>query len=558
MESTPSQSNLAATSPNKAKLDALIARLAAQKAAIAPAARSAGTGAAGLIQNLQATSQEITLDPDQQSFISIATSLPKTAVLVGAAGTGKTTCMNQVTQALMESGKIPPLTGYHKSLPAGAPGIVIVSFTNRAVNNIRKKLPPGLQHNCITIHKLLEYAPKFEEYRNADGEWKTKRVFVPTRNAYNPLSSSIRVIIFEESSMNGLDLYNQVIEAFPDEKPSMIFLGDINQLQPIFTPAILGYKMLEALSAGTFVELRTIHRQAAESPIISFAHQILRGEAPLITERMSIGGAITIRPVLKQVSPDAFIHAASRQLFEKEFAAGTYNPISDMILIPFNKAAGTLELNRYIGTMYAKSRDAEIWEISSGFQKLWLSEGDKVLYGKLDCIITKIQSNAAYVGTPVRPPSRDIDYWGNRLGTEHHLIDSSEDDWTFGESEGTEGRQASHILTLQSLDDPDQEFIVSSCGDVNSLLLSYAITIHKSQGSESRKVYLLLHHSHNVMLTRELLYTGVTRAREELTIMCEIDSLQKGCANQKITGTSVYEKAELFKGKIEKGAFPLW
>lgn len=537
-------------SPNRVKLDALIARLAAAKSST-----SQFTG--------------ISLDSYQQQFLQVSQSLPKTAVVIGAAGTGKSTIMKQVCESLLDSGKIPPLSEAHKSLQIGAPGIAIVAFTNRAVNAIRKKLPPSLQPCCITIHKLLEYAPEYEEYVDSEGNWKTKRVFLPSRNSQYPLPQSLRLIIFEESSMVGVDLYNLVIAALPSQKPAMIFLGDINQLPPVFGPAILGYKMLEAADSGTLVELKTIHRQAAENPIISLAHKILKGEGFRVPQRIHLGAKneITIIPLLKCLSPDSFIHIIAKQLLEKEFAKGTYAPMEDFILMPFNKGAGTIELNRYIGTMYARARSVLVHEIATGMQTIYLSEGDRVLYGKLDCVVRSIEKNPAYFGKTPAPASLTLDYWGadSSIGVEHHLGSSDSEgdidflDYSAGEEdEDITSRQCSHIVTLELLDDPEVTYEIKTSGDMNTILLAYAITVHKSQGSEARKVWAFFHRSHACMLSRELLYTAVTRAREELVIVCEIDGIEKACAYQAIPGDNVYEKAELFKGKAKAGVFPRW
>jgi exodeoxyribonuclease V alpha subunit len=90
---------------------------------------------------------------------------------------------------------------------------------------------------------------------------------------------------------------------------------------------------------------------------------------------------------------------------------------------------------------------------------------------------------------------------------------------------------------------------VDSASELNTLTLAYAITVHKSQGSEAQKVFLFLHQSHNTMCQRELLYTAVTRARKELYVICEKDTFTKGVISQKIKGTTLQEKLEYFKGK---------
>jgi exodeoxyribonuclease V alpha subunit len=106
---------------------------------------------------------------------------------------------------------------------------------------------------------------------------------------------------------------------------------------------------------------------------------------------------------------------------------------------------------------------------------------------------------------------------------------------------------ASHVITVRMIDS-EEEVSIDSAADVNNLLLKYALTVHKSQGSEWQRVFLILHQSHNTMLQRELLYTAVTRAASELYVICEPDAFRKGVQSQKIKGTTLEEKLEYFKG----------
>jgi exodeoxyribonuclease V alpha subunit len=100
--------------------------------------------------------------------------------------------------------------------------------------------------------------------------------------------------------------------------------------------------------------------------------------------------------------------------------------------------------------------------------------------------------------------------------------------------------------------DSDVEISIDKASDINSLLLAYALTVHKAQGSEWRKVFFITHQSHATMLQRELLYTAITRAKEELYIICEPEMFVNGIQSQRIKGNTLAEKAEYFKGKVEK------
>ena len=488
----------------------------------------------------------------QKEFVDLASS-GQSCVLIGAAGTGKTTCMKGTTQALISQGKVGILeSGGHKHLTSGTPGIVICAYTRRAVNNIRKNLSLDVQGNCITIHKLLEYQPTYYEVIDeSTGDTKTKMCFEPARSEINPLPSSIRTIIFEESSMIGTDLYKEVINACP-HNPQLIFLGDIQQLPPVFGPAILGFKLLSL----PVVELTEVYRQALESPIISLAHRILSGN-PIphsSYQDWKKPSQLTIHAWKKKISPQDALSTAG-QFFIASEKSGLYDPEEDMILLPFNKSFGTEELNKIIANHLSKKRGADTYEVVAGFSKHYFSVGDKVLYEKEDAVITKIETNPAYSGARFLPHSPTLDYWG--YDPIHRVAEGADTDVDFllsqvAHAEGDRVHQASHTLTLQMLDS-EIEIKVDKAASINSMLLGYALTVHKSQGSEWRKVFFVCHQSHATMLQRELLYTAVTRAKEELYVICEPETFTKGIQSQRVKGDTLAEKAEFFKGKVMNG-----
>lgn len=516
----------------------------------------------------------ITYNQAQSDFIRLAAS-GKSCALIGAAGTGKTTTQRAAIIELLNNGMIPPIGSHsHSHLPpSNSPGIAICAFTRRATNNIRKNLTEDLQPNCLTIHKLLEYQPV--DYETMDPETgktiKTKR-FEPTRHSQNPLPDTLRVIVIEEASMVSTQLYQEVIDACP-HKPQLIFLGDIQQLPPVFGSAILGF----ALSSLPVVELTEVYRQALESPILSLAHRILSGKpilaAPTKSEPESIlnwnlpAKGLVVHPWKKQISPENAVLTLAK-FFITALNKGQYDPATDGILIPFNKSCGTIELNSHIANAIARNEERMTFQVLHGFQSSYYSIGDKCLYDKEDALILDIYPNPSYLGKRALDPSTSLNYWG-------HYVDSSEpsympvaddeedvdallaavnaEDWSGDEEERT--RAASHCITLRLLDS-ERAVTIRNAGELQKLDLGYAITVHKSQGSEWNKVFLCFHKSHATMLQRELLYTAVTRAKQELFVICEKDTLEKGIASQRIKGDSLNEKAEYFKGKYNDGDHP--
>jgi len=505
--------------------------------------------------------EAITYNLQQQEFVSTVAS-GKSCVLIGAAGTGKTTCSQGGISALIDTSTIPILQAEgHKHLLSGSSGILIISYTRRAVNNIRKIQSKDLKHNCITAHKLLEYQPVYYEMLDPEsGETKKTMAFEPNRNATNPLPNSIHTIIVEEASMLSLALFAE-IQAALKHKVQWIFIGDIQQLPPVFGSAILGFKMLEL----PVIELTTVYRQALKSPIIRLAHRILSGK-PIPGDEYPDWlheDKLTLRPWKKKLDPELATMTLAA-FFKGAIDKGIYNPTEDMILIPYNKSCGTIELNKHIANHLARKREAITYEIQAGFSKHYFSIGDKVLYNREDAEIIDIGINSMYAGSKVQPSSKHLDYWGHNPKLAEERSRSSSYDASAEEGEydidafleniaDNEERvtKASHAITVRLLDTAS-EVTVDKAAEVNSLLHSYALTVHKAQGSEWRKVFFCLHQSHATMLQRELLYTGVTRAREELFMICEPESFTKGIISQKIKGETLEEKAEYFKGKLEK------
>ena len=537
---------------------AMRARIAAQKATpiatpIAPLVekKEEGTTTTGMSGEL------ITYNSEQQKAIDLG-GRGDSFVLVGAAGTGKTTCSQGVISALIGSGTIPALRAEgHSYLRDGTPGIIIVSFTRRAVNNIRKVQSDDMKSNCVTAHKLLEYAPCYFDVDDPEtGLTKKTMRFLPSRNKDFPLPASIHTIIIEEASMLSLILFRELLDALEHEV-QWIFIGDIQQLPPVFGPAILGFRM----NTLPVVELTEVYRQALESPIIRLAHRILSGKAIPVEEYpdWKVEDQLTLHPWKKKLHPDLAtltLAAFFKGAIEKE----VYKPEEDMILIPYNKACGTLEINKHIANFLARRASNYTYEVVAGFTKHYFSEGDKVLYDREDAEIVSIEYNLSYTGPKPQDRSKFLDYWGHnpnaraeREAKGESFFDTGDADIDFlleAVASSSEDRvtQASHKMVVRLLDS-GSEVTITKAAEVNSLLHSYALTVHKSQGSEWRKVFLCLHQSHATMLQRELLYTAVTRAREELYVICEPESFTKGITSQRIKGQTIQEKAEFFKGK---------
>ena len=240
-----------------------------------------------------------------------------------------------------------------------------------------------------------------------------------------------------------------------------------------------------------------------------------------------------------------------------------------MILLAYNKSFGTIELNKHIAQHIATTTGAITYEVVAGYLKHYLAVGDKVMYEKEDAKIVAIAINGLYIGSKYKEASTLLDRWGNYRTPEDsdnitnhpaevataadgsdYDIDSILENMSFADSGEDIKRVASHVITLQLLDS-GEEVTIDSAAAVNALLLGYAITAHKAQGSEARKVFIIIHELHSKMIQREWLYTAVTRARESLYIICCADTFTKGILNQRIKGNTLEAKIEYFRDKLD-------
>lgn len=575
----------------------------------------------------------------QQQAISLGLE-GKSFVLIGAAGYGKTTTVKLLTKALADAGRLrkfppPPGTGEsvacstktqlissgqwlcgddviaeHKTFMHGGYRAAVISFTNVAVGNIREILPPEISNHCVTAHKLVEYCPEEEEvdvldkWNQPTGETKVKFWYEPTYG-FEPSTNGGRgvgkrkqlpqldLIIVEEAATVPVWLFDTVRNALqaPDST-QWILLGDLNQLTPVMGDGILGYKMLEL----PIIELNEAYRNVGL--ITKLAHRVLTGvpisDAEALTwNKSDASGSIEFKPFGKGVSHEVATVNLGRY-FRTLAATGEFNPDNTVVLIPFNKQLGTIELNKYIAQGFTDAKGSLVYTVQAGMFTHRFCVGDRVMYQKKYYEIAKIKKARFYTGTSVREETRLIDRWG-RLRTDlpqevidaeraaydelrleqvrktptsmaeiDALLEASTDEMK------TALKNASHELylvpvnTLNNADDFDEGeyegkmLKLTTSGAINELLFSYCLTVYKAQGSEWQNVYSIIHGSHAVALSREMVYTAWTRARRNLVIMFDGDKsagygnsvLSKALKKQEIPGKTIEEKLQFFRRKL--------
>lgn len=481
----------------------------------------------------------------------------KSFCLIGAAGTGKTTAQRSIAESLLLDSRlsISKFKGYNASTGVReyrtAPSIAFVAYTRRAASNLAKAilkspiLKEKLSANIMTIHSLLEYEP--ETYFDAD-EQKEKFRFSPMRHAGNPLD--ITHLVIEEASMLGVsDLWPKLYDALP-AGVQIIFIGDINQLPPVFGPSILNYALVQL----PIVELTQGYRN--QGIVLENAWNILDGKAIVESPQYKIirGSKPVQEGQVRMSEKLAHLFEMMNELYD-EAGNREYDPEDCIILSPFNKQhLGTTNMNKWIAQFLGKKRDAVVHEVIAGFSKQYLAEGDKVMFNKVDGIITKIDTNPQYMGKAPQIAGSDLSRFGHRImgaGSNHDPFEDGIDYSNFSlealEEEKLERKQqASHVVTITYEDGRFDR--ISSAGDLADTVFSlgYCLSVHKAQGSEWRKVFIIFHKDHSTMLYRELFYTAATRARTDVCVIAKDSVIAKAIKNQRIKGQTIKDKIEFF------------
>ena len=337
---------------------------------------------------------------------------------------------------------------------------VLAAPTGRAA----KRLTEVTGEDASTIHRLLE----------ASLDPNTGKMFF-VRDEDNPLKAD--AVIVDEMSMVDVQLLHSLLQAIPQGK-RLILVGDPDQLPPVGP----GFPFSDMLRSGELptVCLTEIFRQAQQSLIVMNAHRVNRGEMP----------------ELKNVKSDFFfmrrqneegVAQLIRDLCTTRLPKNMGIPADQIqVLSPTRKGGvGTMALNKMLQSAL---NPADPGKKERQFGEFIFREGDRVMQirNNYDIMWKKVDGSA--VGTGI---------FNGDVGTISQIDPATETMTVVFDD-----REAAYDFT-----------------QLNELEPAYAMTVHKSQGSEYRAVILTAWNGSPYLLSRSVLYTAITRARELLIIV---------------------------------------
>ena len=362
----------------------------------------------------------------------------------------------------------------------------IAAPTGRAA----KRITETSGHPASTIHRLLEYA--FTE----DGGWFG-------RNQENPLECD--AVIVDEASMIDLMLMHHLVSAIrPGTR--LIIVGDDDQL-----PSVGAGNVLRDIIDSEYIycnKLTEIFRQARESMIVVNAHRINHGEYPdcnakdkdffLLRRKTEREMLETIKDLCIKRLPEYY----------GDIVPGGLEPVRDIqVLTPVRKGLlGCLNLNKELQEVLNPPLDED------GFPKREKQHGDRI-FREGDKVM-QIKNN-------------------------YELRWKNHEDFTEGE-----GVFNGDIGTVQTIDTEykemtvifdDVRYVTYNFNQLDELELAYAVTVHKSQGSEFPIIIMPVSWFPPILATRNLLYTGVTRGKQIVVLVGSEDKLKAMVDNNRIS-----------------------
>ncbi len=342
--------------------------------------------------------------------------------------------------------------------------ISLAAPTGRAA----KRMSETTGYEAKTIHRLLELSGGMEEHAGFE------------RNEQNPLETD--VLIIDEMSMVDITLIHNLLKAVV-AGTRVILVGDVNQLPSVGPGCVL--KDIIDSHACNVVRLNRIFRQASESDIIVNAHKINRGE-PVVLDNKSRDFFF-----LKRYDANVIISICIQLIQQKLPKYVNAEPFDIQVLTPMRKGLLGVERLNTILQQYLNPPDAKKAEHEHG--QTIFRVGDKVMQIK-----NNYQAEWEVRSRYNIPIEKGLGVFNGDMGLVREIN-------TFSETltvEYEEGRMVEYPFK-----------------ELDQLELAYAITIHKSQGSEYPAVIIPLLTGPRMLMNRNLLYTAVTRARKCVTLV---------------------------------------
>lgn len=412
---------------------------------------------------------------EEQRDAILESSRDGVALVNGAAGTGKSTVIKGLVDSL------------------GSDNYLISALSGKAVQVLT-----GRNIKASTIHRMLGYNGSSFSYDEIE-----------------PLRFDIYGI--DEMSMVDVSLFLSILKAIPSGS-KILLIGDSGQL-----PAVTyGDVFLDLLNSKAFpsYELTQVHRQAKKSGVLNLANSIRRGEQimPYNSSGREVFGELEDQTVIGYSFSDKNNIAYDVLKIAQSYLPNLKKPedIIDFQVIVTNRERGNLSV---------RNMNIELQKIFNDMDKPFLSRGnynyrvgDKIIaqgnsyklvgYNSVNHYLKELETRAL-VGEDEEDVQGSVNIYNGSMGIIKEICDKTA------------------LIQFENM----SELIPFSQGDMDKIDMAYACTVHKMQGSGIENIVFAFDFSSYLLLSRQLLYTAITRASGKGVILCESNAMHQAIEN---------------------------
>lgn len=433
------------------------------------------------------------------------------SIITGGPGTGKTTTVVKLLALLQYGARLKQQALTVKlAAPTGKAAVRLTESIGGALSRLPAELSACIPTEVTTLHRLLGALPNRRSFKH---------------NGQNPLQ--LDVLVVDEASMIDLEMMAALLDALPAQA-QLVLLGDKDQLSSVEAGSVLG-DLCRGADLGAYqAETLKLLAPFSEAPLTAFV-----GDGSALNQ-----ATVMLRHSHRFDAKSGIGMLAAAVNRGDNSAPALFEQFADISLLPGQHISALKPLvlagfSQYLALLQQHDADADSWACSvlkhySQFQLLCALRSGDWGVGGINTQVTQWLTDAGFID-------------GRRLWYAGRPVMMQRNNYSLGLMNGDIGIAlpqpgSGQLRVVFQLADGSIKWVLPS--RLTEVETAFAITVHKSQGSEFNHCCLVLPPDNSPLLSRELLYTGITRAKQQFSLLCANPALLQQAIARRVARSS--------------------